>query len=283
MLFFSIHLICIGQSELLFPNENAIWCYGIYGDHNENYGSFCIKLANKKEFNGTLYNEIAYQSLPFNGDTAYYRVEDQKVFVLPKDSISEIMIYDFSLKIGDTFDPHGWGFGANDVIKLTVTSIDTIITKDNNPRNVFHLVDNTTGRFTDWIEGIGDTDWPFIFPSYTASVSGGFTFACFSKDNETIYAIENGMNTCGYSHVSQLYIDKLKIYPNPVKEVLYINNLSDGLINMQIYNSQGSLILSQNQVMNTEGLDVSQLKAGLYSIKLCNKTTRLIQKFVKIE
>lgn len=55
------------------------------------------------------------------------------------------------------------------------------------------------------------------------------------------------------------------IFPNPVFNVLHINNGIGG--NIEIYDSLGKSILNENMLTNKESMDTSNLKSGLYFVK----------------
>ena len=70
------------------------------------------------------------------------------------------------------------------------------------------------------------------------------------------------------------------VYPNPVDDVLNINSindLSEGVVT--IFDIQGKVVL--NQKHEIDKLDVSNLEAGIYVLRLENQEKLSIQKFVK--
>ncbi|RKE98752.1 FG-GAP-like repeat-containing protein [Ichthyenterobacterium magnum] len=74
--------------------------------------------------------------------------------------------------------------------------------------------------------------------------------------------------------------DSLVIYPNPVKEALNIN-LTDSLENAvySIFNIEGKLVV--NASLNTNTIDVSQLSAGNYILRVKSNNSIKTQKFIK--
>ena len=67
------------------------------------------------------------------------------------------------------------------------------------------------------------------------------------------------------------------VYPNPVKNTLFINNLSD-LNSIEIYDVQGSLLLTS---LDDKQIDVSNLQKGIYLVKIVNEKQSSIQKIIK--
>lgn len=68
------------------------------------------------------------------------------------------------------------------------------------------------------------------------------------------------------------------IYPNPVKDQLYIDLQGLPLDNLKIYTSQGQLVHSATQ---SNEIDVSRLPAGLYYIQITSQEQSISKKFIK--
>jgi hypothetical protein len=73
------------------------------------------------------------------------------------------------------------------------------------------------------------------------------------------------------------------VYPNPCQNLLYFEtNISYSNVYIKIYNSLGSLILSETS-RGIASIDVSSFKPGVYFLKLegNNRHTNFIKKFIK--
>jgi len=89
--------------------------------------------------------------------------------------------------------------------------------------------------------------------------------ATFQYFRTGIYQVENGNIT-------------IYAYPNPVKDILYIN--SNAVVeSVMIYDTVGKLIIKQTNT--TGGIDVSELRNGTYIIKIQTNTNITTQKIVK--
>lgn len=77
--------------------------------------------------------------------------------------------------------------------------------------------------------------------------------------------------------------DSLLIYPNPVKNILNIADKKQFEINtISIYNTLGQLVQTYiNTTNNSASIDVSQLRTGLYFIKINSEKGILTSKFIK--
>ena len=61
--------------------------------------------------------------------------------------------------------------------------------------------------------------------------------------------------------------NNINIYPNPVKEILYISNSSQ-IINISIYNILGQKVIEQNSNTNNTQLNIQRLTEGVYMVKI---------------
>lgn len=75
--------------------------------------------------------------------------------------------------------------------------------------------------------------------------------------------------------------ETFKLYPNPVTERLYLPDIDDQRqekASVVIYNMEGRLILKDAMPNHAyQGIDVSVLDAGLYIVKIANRSSRFIK------
>jgi hypothetical protein len=59
------------------------------------------------------------------------------------------------------------------------------------------------------------------------------------------------------------------MYPNPVSDILNIEYRSNGLVQVQIFNSMGELVYENNNTtISRMNVDMSNLSSGLYTLNL---------------
>lgn len=74
--------------------------------------------------------------------------------------------------------------------------------------------------------------------------------------------------------------NKIKLYPNPVKSYLNIENLPSDYISIEILNMNGKVLVVKNEKIKT--LDFSNLESGIYIVKINCMDKSLPFKIVKI-
>ncbi len=75
-------------------------------------------------------------------------------------------------------------------------------------------------------------------------------------------------------------LNDLEIYPNPVRDMLYISGLKeDGIV--VGYNATGQLVVKQNLSLGLNTLNVSELNSGVYTLVINSQKSMIIKKIVK--
>ena len=98
------------------------------------------------------------------------------------------------------------------------------------------------------------------------------------------YTLKVQLGTASKETIPELAAkDVLTAYPNPVKEILYVDIPSASVKQgtLQIMDTKGTIVLSQVVTRNTQPVNVSGLAAGVYMIRLINAGTVTATKFIK--
>jgi len=72
--------------------------------------------------------------------------------------------------------------------------------------------------------------------------------------------------------------DAIAIYPNPVTNILFIEHVNNSGI--EIYNSNGSMVISRHNNDNNAKIDVSSLPGGIYLVKINSEAGVFTQKIL---
>lgn len=102
----------------------------------------------------------------------------------------------------------------------------------------------------------------------------------YAKD--AIYSIEFSKVTTSVSDNNSSF----KIYPNPVKDILYISISGNDLFNIEVFDLSGIKVLTKqfaSKGQSTMKLDVSNFNTGTYIIRSIGNSGINTQKFIKIE
>ncbi|MDD3688225.1 MAG: agmatine deiminase family protein [Bacteroidales bacterium] len=99
-----------------------------------------------------------------------------------------------------------------------------------------------------------------------------------------VFTIEDVSGICNTAKAGYI-----KAYPNPATEVLYFinNNTPVANYNITIYNEQGSIVKLMNIDLNSsdwniQGIDISDLKSGLYYISASSEKGEFSTRFIKM-
>jgi hypothetical protein len=76
---------------------------------------------------------------------------------------------------------------------------------------------------------------------------------------------------------------KIKVFPNPVSDILQIRNEESNMLSIQVINAQGQVLLNQQiGAKNSQVLQVSHWAKGFYTI-VCNDGQQLSSyRFLKV-
>lgn len=127
----------------------------------------------------------------------------------------------------------------------------------------------------------------------TATANEGFTFINWTENGDVVSendtyefeVTENRTLTANFQldlSVSDVDKSDFEIYPNPVKNILYIKNPNFHEFELTIYDLSGKLILNRknNNSQNLE-FDLSSFKSGNYLVEIKSGKTQLTTKIIK--
>ncbi|MCG8332181.1 MAG: T9SS type A sorting domain-containing protein [Chitinophagales bacterium] len=116
---------------------------------------------------------------------------------------------------------------------------------------------------------------------YYCGVDSAFSFANCSNWFE-IYP-ESSIPNCqimNASETSQVSVQQVKIYPNPVKETLEIKTTKP-IKKIKVYDLSGNLVLKESGRNNRVSVDFSYLQDGMYILKVTIDNFVVIEKIIK--
>ena len=155
-----------------------------------------------------------------------------------------------------------WRIGAN----LPVASFSA-----SGGPNVTFTNNSTNGVSYDWDFGDGNTS-TLQSPTHLYGGPGNYTVQLITHSNCTSDTSTQVINVTTTGIVSDKITSEFSLYPNPVKDKLFINS-SEKISHINIFNLTGQKV-KETKLVNGY-VDMSDLNAGMYCIQLNNKETMI--------
>jgi len=297
-LFFLFNLsLCIAQYHP-FPIEDGIW---INKERNyyldQNYQQIYTSNMDTKycaNGNDTVINSITYKQIDYCYSTSSYfhgamRYDVGQVYFVPRDSLNEFLLYDFTLNSGDAvtvLHQSNFGyFGYMPPFHMTPTYInyvDTVIVNGTSRRRLM-----TDGY--EWIEGIGSTSGLFMEPWINVS---NYTreLICMSKEDTIHYLsgiLEIGeIGACDFTVSTETFVQNpltIQAFPNPTSRKVIIKMSEDvQWVKVVLTNILGQKLANYN-FDETDFFEIEiEGEAGIYFIEIyTSKSEKSVLKILK--
>ena len=91
---------------------------------------------------------------------------------------------------------------------------------------------------------------------------------------KTIYIVQRSSTNNG---INELYLNDIKIYPNPVSTELYVKLDLQGTAHYRIFNAMGQIIMQGKLQDETSVINVNSLSNGIYYLNIEGKTIKFIK------
>lgn len=203
-------------------------------------------------------------------DTALYHRDT----TIRKDSIYEILMYDFNLNLGDTFylsDKYIPQFAT----KLVVTYITYEKMLNGQYRKRMKLINFDYQGFTEkWLEGVGDLlhSVLYLFEPSFGNPEVGAGIVCFEDSSGLIYkTIDFDCDSLPYYHgpgaINQESLKFSFINPNPVRDISILKVPTREIYNLEIFDVFGRKVL-QKEIKDDFQIKRSEFKQGMYVFRL---------------
>lgn len=295
-----------------FPTKNTIWTEMYFNPYpNENLKFHCFALKD----NDTIINNKIYHKLYHSTDTLFtetklcggIREENRKVYFYAIDSIpylgmltfpskkTESILFDFSLKLGDTIKNDSFRIGYPD--KLVVFMVDSVLVGMEYRKAYTFGYPNAPDPipWAVWVEGIGSLRG-LMFATGDVPTNGLFNdLICFRQDNVFLYHYDNNninqyhyhrYNTCFYIKPNVVEIVatdiKLIIAPNPVRTNACVEFMRPDYYRLILTDLFGRQLMDYN-VEGKSSIEISRagLPNGLYLVSIYDRhgnmqTTKVI-------
>lgn len=282
----------IAKSQTLvyhpFPDSNTIWNFEFvkaqcqFGWASEDYS---IKISGDTVIGSQTYHKLIIPYVHFDDlgsctqtNTIGYKGairEDEankKVFFVNPMSLSETLLYDFNMQVGDTVQGYleEW-YGNKDV----VVSIDSILV-GNSYRKRWEI-NPSYGIYL--IEGLGSTFGLIEFSPGNGSDFDSYRLNCFQQNSQTRYPDTN--TNCQLITSKKLIeplLNQVKIFPNPTSGSFIVDFVGTfGITEIQIADLLGTIVY-QNQITNQLKVNIAKLPSGVYTLIVKYRGNRTFSK-----
>jgi Secretion system C-terminal sorting domain len=209
-------------------------------------------------------------------DKEFYEKRNNKIYQIK--GTQNLLLYDYSLIKGDTFNIKG--------IRFDVDSIQNILMLDNKYYKHWYLSSKFFNSKTIWIENLGDKNngWSYYTYLMIPDVSKKLSIIC---NNDTLIyrtdEIKNNANLCDFENLKKLLFIpgptdiEIQLAPNPTDNYLYFDVYTNDT-KFIIYNNLGQPV---RQGILESKLDVSSLANGIYYINFNTNGINYHGKFCK--
>jgi hypothetical protein len=282
LIFISVAFYSYSQEYTPFPEADAIWSVNI-----DNFAVHGDTTINSKEYK-KYYRTNGDSTFAFENSVYYAAVREdlnKRIWGIKHDSLTERLLYDFSLEIGDTTfvypyeDFNNWVIDSVGLIVLNIDSvlIDTTFRKRFKISTIDVNFDQPGWVYEYWIEGIGSTIGLFSQGTFQPGVVdvSFYELLCYQENDFTEYFATYYTNyeAC-YMPVFESMLDesiersKMELYPNPLTDIskIKISNFVNKEAYVEFYNIYGQLVKSDTFENNKNEIIINrnEFKEGFY-------------------
>ncbi|MFZ2205090.1 MAG: FG-GAP-like repeat-containing protein [Minisyncoccia bacterium] len=145
--------------------------------------------------------------------------------------------------------------------------------RDDSLSGVFNLIGNTTGNQFGYTD-VNFSSFPYAQYYVEAVMVSG---SCFPTRSGFGTARSN-IKGFGITGLQELPFAKVKVYPNPTRDILNIEGITDKTI-LHLYDVVGKLVM-EKEVENNTTINTSELVDGIYTLSTETKGGRIFNKIV---
>jgi hypothetical protein len=119
----------------------------------------------------------------------------------------------------------------------------------------------------------------------SSNIPGQYNYVYITGNNvcpdDSATVLVNVLSSCNWLGLDELSSSSVTLYPNPTTGNLNVQLNAIETINAVVYDAQGKLILTVNNLKNGSTIDLSSVETGVYMVHLNTENTSMIQRVVK--
>lgn len=243
--------------------------------NNQAAGTYYIKVIGYNGANSTTCYTIKATATTVTSCQSSYDVSTNG-------TISGAALIPFNTDIKGLISPSG----DNDYYKFVITTGGTAtVTLTTLPADYDLTIVNSAGTQLA-ISQNGGTTSESIARTYTAGTYYARVYGYNNANNaSSCYTLKVQLGTASITGAEAIPATTgiLKVYPNPVSDVLNISLLGalSAKSNMKIVDEKGNVVMQKQIISNPQAVDISKLPKGVYLVKVDNDGNVITSKFVK--
>jgi len=279
-----------GQTSVYhhFPDSNAVWnfnfiLYCMYGTANQDYS---IMISGDTLINSQTYHKL---TTPFvqsfstgtcdeilTGYKGAIRQDttNRKVFYIPPNNLTEQLLYDFNMQVGDTVQGYIEGYAYEPDI---VQSIDSVLV-GNNYRKRWNI--NTCYNIH-FIEGIGSTYGLIQQSPGCITDHADYSITCFQQNGQSLHPdttsncqLITSVNT--FNPTS----NQVKVFPNPSNGFFTVDfDQPLNITEIQVIDMLGNIV-NRQKTNNKKTINIDNLLGGTYILTVFDKDNKIINRII---
>lgn len=268
----------VAQNYTPFPDSNAVWVNGDYGvvwsgefPENVLYGVTNYCMTNQDTtIGGNLYSQLFICGGNYVGAL---RDNGGQVYYVPKDSLTELLVYDFTVTTGQVLNNIIY---SGNFMDYTVGPIDSVLI-GGSYRTRIHFGSGF------WLEGVGCSMGLFNDPF--DDLDGMQDLLCMGYLDTSFYP-NYGFGYCpmdlGFNEQSQTR-DQILTFPNPTNGSFIIETgINPSFESIVVTNGMGQKVEAEICIYDDHiQIDLSSFPSGIYFVTLTDEHGKFIGKIIK--
>ena len=189
-------------------------------------------------------------------------LESQRVYA--NYGSGDMLLYDFTLEVGDEIDVYGVGM----MHTIVVSEVGTVTVGGESPKMITYTESEGWGGY--WIEGIG-SDHGIMDAALGFVMDFNPVVNCFYQGNNLAWdnPVDSDDACDAFLSVHEINIEEASIFPNPADEAVkfvFSSFSFNKLYRIELYDIAGRQILVINSSNNE--IDLSDFSSGFYQINI---------------
>ncbi len=176
------------------------------------------------------------------------------------------------------------GFADTTCQTVTVCELNTASFSNTTNEDSVFVTDMSTGAIATWLWDFGDGNFSSLQnPGTHLYATGGVYLVCLTT-TDTCGIVDSVCQTViiMITDIRAGSLEPVSIYPNPANDVLFVNMNGTTVSAVEIFNMTGQIVYTSGNEQNSIfEINVSELAAGMYTVRVINADGVSVRRFTK--